>query len=365
MNNRTPLFDWHMKAEAQMVNFAGWDMPLHYGSQIQEHHQVRNRAGIFDVSHMGVVDIEGQEARTFLRHLLANDVAKLKLPGQALYTCLLNDEGGVLDDLIVFKINENSYRLIINAGCRDKDLQWLKKYSSYQVTVTLQPLCIIALQGPQAISIAEEIFPADISPLISALNPFNSIVRNDLHISRTGYTGEDGLEIITTAEQALLFWQSCVEKEVAPCGLASRDTLRLEAGLNLYGADMDETTSPLESNLAWTIDWSDPNRDFIGRRALTELKKKGLKQQLVGLSLLPGEGLLRHGQKVLIDNENVGAITSGTFSPTLNYAIGLARVPVTVNLGDKVMIERRRQLLPATVVKLPFVKKKKSEKIFI
>lgn len=355
MTQRTPLYDCHVKAKACLVDFAGWEMPLHYGSQIQEHHAVRKEAGIFDVSHMGVVDIEGSDSAAFLRYLLANDVEKLKSVGDALYTCMLNEQGGVVDDLIVYRIADSGYRLVINAGCRDKDMNWLHNISQkFQVSIKPHPeLCILAVQGPHALGIVKQILP-EFSSAISELKPFKAILKNDLLIARTGYTGEIGVEMIVSAQKARNLWSQFIARGVHPCGLGARDTLRLEAGLNLYGQDMDEDTSPLVSNLEWTIVWND-ERNFVGRDALLKQKSQGVAEKMVGLVMEQQAGVLRHGQSVVIEGNGTGIITSGTFSPTLNCAIALARVPVTI--GDKAQVERRGQLLTVKIVKPPFVKR--------
>ncbi len=353
MGHKTPLYQRHQHAGAKLVDFAGWDMPLHYGSQLDEHHQVRTDAGIFDVSHMLVVDLAGAQAYPFLRRLLANDVAKLKQPGKAIYTCMLNPQGGVIDDLIVYKRDENSYRLVINAGTREKDLNWLRQQSTeFSLTITPRTdLCILAIQGPQAITKVAAVFDQELYQKIKALHPFEAIEHKDYFIARTGYTGEDGLEVLVSASQAPEFWDQITTAGVKPCGLGARDTLRLEAGLNLYGTDMDENTTPLESNLGWTVAWEPKDRDFIGRVAL-EAKKPLTNKRLVGLVLQP-KGVLRNHQKVLINHE-AGEITSGGFSPTLQQAIALARIPLSTH--TQCLVEIRGQELPADIIKPPFVK---------
>ncbi len=353
MGHKTPLYQKHLQAGGKMVDFAGWDMPLHYGSQLEEHHQVRQDAGVFDVSHMTIVDVEGEQAYDFLRWLVANDVSKLKEVGKALYTCMLNEQGGVVDDLIVYKLGEQRYRLVVNAGTREKDIAWIKKQSK-NFSVQLQvrtDLTILAIQGPQAIAKVEGVFPPKLYQSVQALRPFHALEHQGWMIARTGYTGEDGIEALVPADEVGSFWDALIAIGVKPCGLGARDTLRLEAGLNLYGADMDEKTSPLESNLAWTIAW-DENRDFVGRRAL-EAKKNNGAQRLVGL-VLEQKGVLRNHQKVIIPGVGEGEITSGSFSPTLQLAIALARVPAAI--GDSCLVEIRGQQVPARVVKPPFVR---------
>jgi aminomethyltransferase len=353
MGNKTPLYQQHQAAGAKLVDFAGWDMPLHYGSQLEEHNRVRSDAGVFDVSHMLVADITGDQVTGFLRKLLANDVVKLQHPGKALYTCMLNHEGGVIDDLITYKLTDQYYRLVINAGTREKDLAWIQQHGKeFSVDITPRTdLCILAIQGPQAINKAAAIFPAELYQRIKALKPFEALEDRDYFVARTGYTGEDGLEVLIKATEVAGFWRKIIAAGIKPCGLGARDTLRLEAGLNLYGADMNETTTPLESNLAWTIAWEPKDRNFIGRPAL-ESKKPFIKQRLVGL-VLEQKGVLRNHQTVFVDNE-IGEITSGSFSPTLQKAIALARIPVSED--THCFVEIRGQKSAAQIVTPPFVR---------
>lgn len=354
MGQKTPLYSKHLAAGAKIVDFAGWDMPLHYGSQLEEHHQVRKNVGVFDVSHMSVVDVTGPQAQDFLRYLLANDVAKLKKVGKALYSCMLNENGGVVDDLIVYFLGEQNYRLVVNSGTRDKDWQWLEKHSAaFTVTLTARPnLCILAIQGPTALAKMAEVLPAAINESLQSLRPFEALATDDFCIGRTGYTGEDGVEIMLPEQQALAFWDKLLAAGITPCGLGARDTLRLEAGLNLYGADMDETTSPLESNLAWTIALEPADRNFVGRAAI-EAQQQKLKRMLVGL-VLTQKGVLRNHQKIILANGSEGEITSGSFSPTLQQAIAFARVPVTTD--NSCFVEIRGQQVAAHIVKTPFVR---------
>ncbi|WP_456064373.1 glycine cleavage system aminomethyltransferase GcvT [Coxiella endosymbiont of Ornithodoros maritimus] len=360
MVRQSALYEEHAKAKAHFVDFAGWEMPLYYGSQIEEHHQVRQRAGIFDVSHMGVIDLEGEGATAFLRYLLANDVAKLSHVGRALYTCMLNLQGGVIDDLIVYRVAPMGYRFVVNAATRDKDIAWIKeKGAGYKVSISEGPeMCILAVQGPQAIAAAKFIFDESLYAQLEALKPFQFISSpaQDLQIARTGYTGEDGLEIILPAFRATDLWARFVHQGVKPCGLGARDTLRLEAGLNLYGTDMDETTSPLISNLSWTVSWNDADRDFVGRRALEKQLDKNLKERLIGL-VMEEPGVLRNQQKVWLTEGEEGIITSGGFSPTLGHAIALARVPV--GELEKATVERRGKQIPVKIIKPPFVRRGK------
>ena len=355
MSKKTALYDQHVKANALMVDFSGWQMPLHYGSQMNEHHAVRKNAGLFDVSHMGVVEITGKDTVNYLRFVLANDVAKLKNFGDALYSCMLNEKGGVIDDLIAYRFSDDHFRLVINAGCREKDFEWLQlQAKNFDVALTMRDdLCLLALQGPEAIAELEYIFDKDTFDIINTLKNFQFIVlENDILIARTGYTGEAGVEMIMPVQNALKIWEKCVSKGIQLCGLGARDTLRLEAGFNLYGADMTAETSPLISNLSWTVSFKDENRNFIGRDALLAEKARGISHQLVGL-VLESRGVLRNHQSVKINGDGVGEITSGSFSPTLNKSIALARIPVSD--ATDALIERRGEWLPVKIVKPKFI----------
>ena len=356
MGNKTPLFEVHEKIGARIVPFGGWDMPLHYGSQLEEHHAVRRGAGMFDVSHMRVVDVTGAGSLDFLRRLLANDVAKLKAPGKALYSCMLNEQGGVVDDLITYFRAPDSYRIVINAATADKDLAWMQTVSEgYEVTVEpRRDLAMIAVQGPEARDKATPLLPEDLRVAAMELKPFFAVEDATWFVGRTGYTGEDGFEIMLPTEQAPALWNALVEAGVAPCGLGARDTLRLEAGMNLYGQDMDEDVSPLESGLAWTLAWDPAERDFIGRAALEAQRARGGLRRFVGL-LLTGRGVLRGHQKVLKDGNVAGEITSGGFAPTLERSIALARVEQ--DLGETCEVEIRGKAVGARVVEPPFVRK--------
>jgi len=357
MGKKTPLHDNHVAAGAKIVDFAGWDMPLHYGSQINEHHAVRQHAGIFDVSHMTIVDLEGNDVPQYLRHLLANNIDKLTLH-KALYTCMLNESGGIIDDLIVYKMGDTAYRLIVNSATHDKDMAWIQK-QSHAKSITIKErtdLAMLAIQGPKARDKISALFPKEKLQTILALKPFHSTSFNDYFIARTGYTGEDGFEMILPAEKAPEFWQKSLSAALTPCGLGARDTLRLEAGLNLYGTDMDEKVTPLESNLAWTIAWEPNDRHFIGRDSLEKQSEAGTQYQLVGL-VLEGQGVLRNHQQVVVENVGNGEITSGSFSPTLNKGIALARIPA--GPITRCLVEMRGKYLPAQVIKLPFVRQGK------
>ncbi len=356
MGNKTALFATHQTMGGKLVDFGGWDMPLHYGSQIEEHHKVRQHAGMFDVSHMTVVDVTGTGAKAYLQYLLANDVAKLdNLLGKALYSGMLTPEGGVIDDLIVYNLGD-WYRVVVNCSTREKDLAWMNKVAA-DFTVSLQEradLAMIAVQGPKAISIAKAVAGSDKAAVIDQLKVFQGLPAADWFIGRTGYTGEDGLEIMLPNEQAAGFWIALAEAGVAPCGLGARDTLRLEAGMNLYGHEMDETISPLAANMGWTIAWQPAERNFIGRAALESQRADGKQHKLVGL-VLRERGVLRAEQVVTIEgSDEKGIITSGTFSPSLGYSIALARVPV--DIGSQCLVEMRGKQVQVEVVAPSFVR---------
>lgn len=354
MGLKTPLHADHLAASARMVDFGGWDMPLHYGSQIEEHHAVRKRVGIFDVSHMTVVDVKGEAAQEFLRILLANDVAKLRATGSALYTCMLNPAGGVIDDLIVYLLAESNYRLVVNAATREKDLAWIRQQAASHPVAVLEraELAMIAVQGPLARDLATDLIDQQWRAAVMALKPFNALQAGSMFVACTGYTGEDGFEIILAENDASALWQALLGRGAVPCGLGARDTLRLEAGLNLYGNDMDEQTSPLEAGLGWTIAWDPEDRAFVGRDALAALRKQSAMQRFTGL-LLEGRGVLRNHQRV-VTVAGDGEITSGGFSPTLERSVALARLPE----GDynHAQVDIRGRLQDAKVVNPPFVR---------
>jgi aminomethyltransferase len=355
MGLKTPLYQQHVEAGARIVDFGGWDMPLNYGSQIDEHHSVRKCAGVFDVSHMTVVDVTGSDARTFLQSLLANDVARLKQAGKALYSCMLNPDGGVIDDLIVYFLDDEHYRVIVNAATREKDLAWMgEQTNDFAVTVTERDeLAMIAVQGPEARERAAPLIPEAWRDAALALKPFFGLQADEFFVARTGYTGEDGWEIVVPAAEAAGLWNGIVAAGILPCGLGARDTLRLEAGMNLYGTDMDDTISPLEAGLGWTIAWEPADRQFTGRAPLEKMRASSERQEFVGL-LLQDKGVLRNHQRVVVEGRPDGEITSGGFSPTMQRSIAMARVPS----GDyeRAQVDVRGRLLEVKVTKIPFVR---------
>lgn len=358
MTQQTPLFEQHQACGARMVDFHGWMMPLHYGSQMDEHHAVRTDAGMFDVSHMTIVDLHGERTRAFLRYLLANDVAKLTQPGKALYTAMLNASAGVIDDLIVYFMTEDFFRLVVNSATREKDLAWIAQHAEpFGIElIERNDLSLIAVQGPQAQAKAQILFNDAQREAVTAMKPFFGVQAGDLFIATTGYTGERGYEIALPAEQAADFWQKLLAAGVKPAGLGARDTLRLEAGMNLYGQEMDEGVSPLAANMGWTIAWQPADREFIGREALEIQREKGT-AQLVGL-VMTEKGVLRNDLPVRFTdaagNLQEGVITSGSFSPTLGYSIALARVPA--GIGEQAIVQIRNREMPVRVTKPVFVR---------
>ena len=359
MTAKTALHSQHLSSGAKLIDFHGWDMPLHYGSQLEEHRQVRTSAGMFDVAHMAVLDILGAGGRQFLRHLLSNDIDALTHAGQALYSCMCNEHGGIIDDLIVYQRASDNYRLVLNSACKDSDLAWITQQAQ-GFSVGLQErneLGVLAVQGPKAIDKLQQVLDPAQADAISTLTPFECVDVADWFFARTGYTGEDGMELIVPNDALPELWENLIAVGVMPCGLGARDTLRLEAGFMLYGQDMTQSTTPLESGLAWTVKFSPDERNFIGKGALLAQKNKGLERKMVGL-LLNGSGVMRHGQRVLVAGQEDGVVTSGGFSPTLNQSIAFARVPT--ECPDQVQIEIRGKLMPARVVKPRFVKNGKS-----
>jgi aminomethyltransferase len=351
MGQRTPLYEAHLAAGGRLVDFAGWDLPVHYGSQVAEHQAVRTDAGMFDVSHMRIVDVAGQQAEPLLRRVLANDVARLA-PGKALYSCMCNRDGGVVDDVIAYR-TDDGFRVVVNAATAEKDLAWLRTHAEGRDAAVVEraDLAMIAVQGPQARNRAGAALGAAAAEVIDALPPFAARISGEHFIARTGYTGEDGLEIMVAADAAVAVWNDLLAAGVVPAGLGARDTLRLEAGLCLYGNEMAEDVSPLAAGLGWTIAWEPADRDFVGRAALLAQRDR-LGTRFVGL-VLAGRGVMRSGQAVRVA-EGEGVITSGTYSPTLGASIALARIPI----GDSTVaeVDIRGRAVPADIVRPPFVR---------
>lgn len=359
MTKQTPLHATHAASGATFTSFYGWEMPIHYGSQVEEHKAVRTHAGMFDVSHMTIVDLLGAGGRQYLRQLLANDIDKLAHPGRALYSCMLNHDGGVIDDLIVYYRAPDSYRVVFNAGTRERALQWAQTQAEGAAVglQTRDDFAMIAVQGPHAMRILSDVLNPEQADAIATLQPFEAVEVQEWFLARTGYTGEDGLEIALPADQAPAFWQRLADAGVQPCGLGARDTLRLECGMMLSGQDMDEQVTPLESALGWTVALEPSSRDFIGKDALMRQKQRGVTQKLVGL-VLQERGIMRHGQQVNLADGRQGVITSGSFAPTLGCAVALARVPA--DIGDTCSVVIRNKEIPAWVTKPRFYRAGKS-----
>lgn len=355
---QTPLFNAHVAAGARMVDFGGWNMPVAYGSQIEEHHAVRQSAGMFDVSHMLNIDVQGAQSKAFLRRLLANDVTRLSEPGKALYSCMLNERGGVIDDLIVYFFSPESWRLVVNAGTADTDLEWIQSVAEEEnvdVTITARrDLAMLAVQGPQARERLWQVRP-QWRAATEGLKPFTAaLLGGDVLVARTGYTGEDGFEVVVPAGDIEALWNELLGVEVRPCGLGARDTLRLEAGMNLYGHEMNQEVNPLVAALAWTISLKDSERHFIGRAAVEGVTPE---QGMIGLRLRE-RGVMREGMKVRTAHGE-GMVTSGTMSPTMGVSIGMARVPLGTQPGEQAEVEIRNKWVAADIVSMPFVRQGK------
>ena len=351
---KTALHSRHQALGAKLVDFGGWEMPIQYQSQLEEHHAVRAGCGMFDVAHMSAVDLHGPRTREFLRSLVANDVAKLKHAGKALYTCMLNEHGGVIDDLIIYFQREDWFRLVVNAGTTDKDLAWIRACAQkYGVDVAHRDdLGILAVQGPQVRAKVAPHLPARMREAVLGLKAFQSVYDMPWFVATTGYTGEDGYEFMLPHAELVKLWDALAADGVKPAGLGARDTLRLEAGMNLYGQDMDDSVTPLECGLAWTVAFDPADRHFTGRAKLEQMKA-ALPRKQVAL-VLEGRGILRSHMKVRFANGATGETTSGSFAPTMKASIALARV--AANASGACEVEIRGQWIPARVVTAPFVR---------
>ena len=359
---RTPLYDAHQAAGGKLVEFAGWEMPVQYSGVLQEHRAVRTAAGLFDVSHMGEFRVAGDGAESFLQAVTPNDVAKLQ-PGRIHYSGLLTEQGTYVDDLLVYRLTEDEFLLVVNAANAAKDLEWLQRHKGAGVTLedVSSDYGLIALQGPRAEAILAGLTSTDLTAI-----RYYAFVQGEVNgraaiISRTGYTGEDGFELYLAPEDAAAVWDRLLEvggpEGLVPAGLGARDTLRMEAAMALYGHEIDDTITPLEAGLQWVVKLE--AGDFIGRQALVAMKEEGLPRKLVGFNV-EGRGIARQGHKVLVDGEEVGFVTSGTFSPTLEKALGMAYVPVSMaTTGTPLSLNVRGKLIPAVVVDLPFYKRAK------
>lgn len=357
---RTPLYDRHCEAKARMVTFAGWEMPVRYTDVIDEHRAVRERAGLFDVSHMGEIKVTGPGALAFLQGLTPNNVARLKI-GRAHYSGLLTEHGTYIDDILIYRQDDEAFLLVVNAGNHEKDLAWILDRAPANCTVTdiSDRVALLALQGPRAEAILRQLtrVPLDEIPYYGFVE--DTVDGRRAMISRTGYTGEDGFELYTTNDHAVGIWDAVCEAGAAegllPAGLGARDTLRLEAGMALYGHEIDDTRTPYDAGLGWVVKLK--KGDFVGRDALVAQKAEGPVRRLIGFTV-DGRGIAREGAKVQIDGATVGVVTSGTFSPTLEKAIGTAYVPVALSqAGQRLQLTVRKRVLDATVAPLPFYKR--------
>jgi aminomethyltransferase len=335
--NKTPLNKSHIELGAKMVNFSNWEMPISYSSLIEEHNAVRNTVGIFDVSHMSVFDFDGDNQVAFFEKIFANDIKKIYKDNKAIYGALLNEEGGILDDLIIYHAN-NKFRLVSNCSTREQNRQWFEKHAvEFGVKVMERSdMGILAIQGPDALNKILKI--KEIDNQVNTLQSFGCMFEGDKLYARTGYTGEDGLELIVPTKDINHLWDQALELGCTPIGLGARDTLRLEAGLNLYGNDMTINNHPYESNMGWTIDMSDESREFIGKDALLSIDQSK-SQKIVGI-ILQDKGILRSGYEITHE-QGKGVVLSGSYSPTLQSSIGLARVDQGYKENGKVMIRNK------------------------
>ncbi len=364
---QTPLNSAHRQLGARMVDFGGWDMPVQYpAGTIEEHLRTRNHAGLFDVSHMGEVDVRGADAIAFVNRITSNDVSKL-VDGQAQYSALTTPQGTVIDDLLVYRLKADHLLLVVNASTTEKDWEWIKSHHSSE-SVELKNVsadyCQLALQGPDAQAILQKLTDVPLAEIKYYHFTPGRVDGIDGIVSRTGYTGEDGFEVYAPADRAEQLWNKILDAGdsgspigVLPCGLAARNTLRLEAGMALYGNDIDDTTTLLEANLGWICKLD--KGDFTGREALAQQKQEGVKRKLVGFEVTE-RGIARDHQDVIINGERVGQVTSGSPAPFLKKNIGLAYVPVEfANVGQQIQVDVRGKLVGAQIVKTPFYKRAK------
>ncbi len=359
---RTPLYDCHVEAGARLVDFAGWEMPVQYTGVIEEHRAVRTAAGMFDVSHMGEVRVVGSGAEAFLQSLTPNDVSKLA-PGRAHYSALLTDQGTYVDDLLIYRLGAQEFLVVVNASNADRDFEWIASRAGADVRVTNESddWALIAVQGPKAVEILRPLMTEGADALKYYGFAQGEVAGKPAILSRTGYTGEDGFELYTRPDDAAGIWRRVLEAGaghgLVPAGLGARDTLRLEASMALYGHEIDETTTPFDAGLAWVVKMN--KGDFQGREALAAQQADGLKRQLIGFEV-QGRGIARQGHEVKKEGRTVGAVTSGTFSPSFEKALGMAYVPVELAApGTALEIDVRGRSLPAVVVAMPFYRRPK------
>ncbi|MGB7416728.1 MAG: glycine cleavage system aminomethyltransferase GcvT [Thermosynechococcaceae cyanobacterium] len=360
---QTPLFQQHHDLKARMMGFGGWDMPVQYQGITAEHHSVRQQAGMFDISHMGKFLLKGKDLRQQLQRLVPSDLGQLE-PGQAKYSVFLNSQAGIVDDLIFYyegidDAGLEQGKLIVNASTTDKDKAWLLEHCSAEALgfqdVSAERV-LIAVQGPQAVQILQSLTPTDLSVIGNYRHQSGTILEQPAWFARTGYTGEDGFEVMVTPKVGRQLWQTLMDKDVAPCGLGARDTLRLEAAMALYGQDINDSTTPLEAGLKWLLNF---DGDFMGQSALKQQQAAGAFKRLVGLQM-EGRNIARHDYPVCVEGKAVGTVTSGSFSPTLGVAIALAYLPAEfAKIGQPVTVEIRGKQCPATVVKRPFYRRPK------
>jgi aminomethyltransferase len=351
---RTPLYDRAIALNARMTAFSGWEMPVQFSGIIPEHEAIRDRVGMFDISHMGKFRLQGESAICQLQGLVPSDLSRLQ-PGQAQYTVLLNPQAGIIDDIIVYQEGEGNVILIVNAGTKDKDKEWLLAHLDLNLVKfeDLSSQVLIAIQGPETVRQLQPLVDIDLTQLTNFGHSSAFIFKNPAFIARTGYTGEDGFEVMVAPEIGVQLWDALLAAGVTPCGLGARDTLRLEAAMCLYGQEISDTTTPLEAGLGWIVHL-DTKGNFIGRDVLERQKAAGVDRKLVGLNM-QGRYIARHDYPIVIDGQSTGIVTSGTMSPTLGQAIALAYVPSAfAKIGQVVEVEIRGKLHPATVVKKPF-----------
>ncbi len=358
MGKKTPLYEEHLRLKAKIVDFAGWDMPIQYSSIIEETKTVRNSVGLFDVSHMGEIYIEGPDAVKFVDYIITNDFGSIKF-GDAVYSPMCKEDGGIIDDLIAYKISKEKALLVVNASNKDKDYEWIKKQSEnfdVEVIDRSDEKALVALQGPKAEELLQKLADIKLNEIGFYQFAEGRVRGIKAQISRTGYTGEDGFEIMVEAEAAVPLWRSLLEYGseygIKPAGLGARDLLRLEASYLLYGNDMDESTNPIEAGISWAVKLD--KGDFIGREALLKVKEEKPKRKLVGM-ILEGRNIARHGYKIFKDGEEIGFITSGGYSPTLEKSIALGYVKKPYNKkGTELEVQIRKKMVKAEVIKLPF-----------
>src|SRR5579859_6241693 len=360
---RTPLYDEHRALDARLVEFSGWEMPVQYSSILEEHRAVRTRAGLFDVSHMGEFRVEGPDALVYLQYLVPNDVSKLAIH-QALYTQLCLPDAGTIDDLLIYRLDENRYMMVVNAGNIDKDFAWAEQHSrrfDVRLTNRSDETGLLALQGPEAQNILQPLTEVDLGSIRYYHFDTGKVDGIECIISRTGYTGEDGFELYCSSADVVKLWRDLLvagkERGLLPTGLGARDTLRLEAGYCLYGHELDETTNPLEASLGWTVKLN--KGEFIGHDALAKIKEQGVKRKLIGIEMVE-RGVCRGGYAIYADGQQIGALTSGAPGPTLNKNIGMGYVEAAYAVpGASVSIDIRGKQTRAQIVVLPFYKRKK------